>query len=253
MRFNAKKCYILSVKGKSQYTYTLNGTELKSVKDNPYLGVQFSNDLGWSTHIDKIAKKANSTIGFLRRNLRNCSTMCRQKAYLALVRSVLEYGAVVWDPHLQQDIDALERVQRRGVRFVTGDYKSRTPGCVTAMLSNQKLDTLQERRRQLRLTFLFKITAGKIPAIPADEFLVHQKPKRAIRAKKFIGCEANNIIENQARNNTKCFEVGISPKDTTQFRNSFFVRTLIEWNKLNNETACAGTVEEFRAKVAAAP
>ena len=164
--------------------------------------------------------------------------MCRQKACIALVHSVLEYGAVVWDPHLQQD--TLERVPRWRVRFVTGGYKSRTPGCVTTMLSNQKLVTLQERRRQLRLTF------------PADEFLVRQKPKWAIRAKKFTGCEANNIVENQARNNTKCFEVGICAKDIKQFRNSFFVRTLIEWNQLDDKTACAGTVEEFPAKVAAA-
>ena len=103
------------------------------------------------------------------------------------------------------------------------------------------------------MTFLFKITAGKIPAIPVDEFLVRQKPKRAIRAMKFIECEANNIIENQAGNNTKCIEVGICAKDTTQFRNFFFVSTLIEWNQLNDETARAGTVEEFRAKVAAVP
>ena len=103
------------------------------------------------------------------------------------------------------------------------------------------------------MTFLYKITAGKIPAIPADEFLVHQKPKRAIRVKQFPGCEATNIIEKQARNNSKCFKVEISAKDTNQYRNSFFVRTLIDWNQLNEDTACAGTVEEFRAKIAAAP
>ena len=250
MRFNAKKCYILSVKNKSDYSYTLNGTVLKSVKDNPYLGVQFSNDLSWSPHIEKTAKKANSIIGFLRRNLRNCSEPSRRKAYLALVRSVLEYGSIVWDPHLQKDIDVLERVQRKGVRFVTGDYRSRTPGCVTNMLVNQKLDTLQERRRQLRLTFLYKIAAGKFPAIPADSFLTRQRPKRIIRAKQFSGFETANIIENQTRNNTKCFQVDISAKDTKQYRNSFFIKTVIDWNHLNEETASAETVEEFRSNLA---
>ena len=81
-------------------------------------------------------------IGFLRRNLSYCPTACRRNAYLSLVRSVIEYGAIVWDPYLQQDIDRLDRVQRKGVRFIKGDYKSRSPGCVTAMLASQNLSSL---------------------------------------------------------------------------------------------------------------
>ncbi|VDI25149.1 Hypothetical predicted protein, partial [Mytilus galloprovincialis] len=72
MRFNAKKCYILSIKNKSQRFYTLNGHILQQVQSNPYLGVQILEDLKWSTHITNVAKKANSTLGFLRRNLRYC-------------------------------------------------------------------------------------------------------------------------------------------------------------------------------------
>jgi len=45
-------------------------------------------------------------------------------AYLSLVRSAIEYGTTVWDPYLQQDINPLDRVQRAGARFITGDYKS---------------------------------------------------------------------------------------------------------------------------------
>jgi len=49
---------------------------------------------------------------------------CRRNAYLSLVRSVIEYSAIVWDPYLQLDIDRLDRVQRQGVRFITRDYRS---------------------------------------------------------------------------------------------------------------------------------
>jgi len=112
MRFNSKKCYILSVKNKSQHYYSLGGFVLQRVSNNPYLGIEFSEDLKWNTHISKVTKKASSTIGFLRRNLSHCPTACRRNAYLSLVRSVIEYGAIVWDPHLQRDIDRLDRVQR---------------------------------------------------------------------------------------------------------------------------------------------
>jgi len=107
MRFNSKKCYILSVKNKSQHYYSLCGSVFQHVSNNPYLGIEFSEDLKWITHISKITKKASSTIGFLHRNLSHCPTACRRNAYLSLVRSVIEYGAIVWDPHLQQDVDRL--------------------------------------------------------------------------------------------------------------------------------------------------
>jgi len=36
--------------------------------------------------------------------------------------------ATVCDPHLQTYSDALEQIQKRAARFVTNDYKSKTPG-----------------------------------------------------------------------------------------------------------------------------
>ena len=78
-----------------------------------------------------IAKKA--TLGFLRRNLHHCPPDCRKNAYLALIRSKLEYGSVVWDPYMKGDIDRLDRIQRSAARFITRDYKSRQEGCVTNM------------------------------------------------------------------------------------------------------------------------
>ena len=66
MSFNAKKCYILSVgKKTSSFFYQLNNTILQDVDHNPYLGLLISKDLKWGTHIDKISKKASSTLGFV--------------------------------------------------------------------------------------------------------------------------------------------------------------------------------------------
>ena len=68
-------------------------------------------------------------------------------AYISLVRSTIEYGATVWDPHLEKDIYKLEHIQRKAVRFITSDYRSKDPGSVTQMLKDQKLTTLKERRK----------------------------------------------------------------------------------------------------------
>ena len=89
MRFNTKKNYIMSINSKSSHFYELDKHVLQQVPENPYLGVTISEDLKCSSHINKITKKANSTLGFLRRNLKNCPETCRKTAYLALIRSSL--------------------------------------------------------------------------------------------------------------------------------------------------------------------
>ena len=148
MKFNAKKCYILSItnKGKHKF-YELNSYILKHVENNPYLGLILSNDLKFSTHIDQISKKASSTLGFIQRNLKKCPSEVKKTAYISLVRSTLEYGATVWDPYLKKDIYKLERVQRKAIRFIKSDFKSRDPGSVTQMRKELKLPTLKERRK----------------------------------------------------------------------------------------------------------
>ena len=134
MKFNAQKCYILPTKARSSFLYSLDGIILKQVQQSPYFGVHISADLKWSSHISDICKRAGSTLGFLRRNLRNCPQECRRLAYISLIRFSLEYGAAVWDPYLKQDVDRLERVQRQAARFIKRDYRTRETGCVGHML-----------------------------------------------------------------------------------------------------------------------
>jgi hypothetical protein len=45
IKFNARKCYILSTSNKSNFFYSLGGEFLKNVQHNPYVGVQISADL----------------------------------------------------------------------------------------------------------------------------------------------------------------------------------------------------------------
>ena len=52
---------------------------------------------------------ANSTLGFLRRNISRCPINSKRTPYIALVRAVLEYGAILWDPYHRGDIDKLEK------------------------------------------------------------------------------------------------------------------------------------------------
>jgi|SRR6218665_400152 len=59
------------------------------------------------------ANQANATLGMIRRTIvtRDKDTILR--LYKSLVRPQLEYCIQVWSPHLKQDMEKLEKVQRR--------------------------------------------------------------------------------------------------------------------------------------------
>ena len=120
MKFNATKCYLMSIhrsKTPSTYLYSLNNHILQQVQDNPYLGAQISENLKWTTHINKVCNRANSILGFIRRNLKHSDRNFKETAYVSLVRSVLDYASVVWDPYTKKDIDKIEGIQRRAARL----------------------------------------------------------------------------------------------------------------------------------------
>ena len=98
-----------TIRNTSSHLYQLDNTILQQVSTNPYLGITLSGDLQWCTHIQNIVKKSNSTLGFLRRNLKKCPEECRKLAYIFLVRSTLEYGSSIWDPYLQKNINCIEK------------------------------------------------------------------------------------------------------------------------------------------------
>ena len=246
MKFNPPKCYILSIQQSSYFIYSLCNTPLQHVPSNPYLGILFSNDLKWDNHIANITKKANSTLGFLRRNIRFFPQQCKKNAYLALVRPLLEYGCIVWAPFLEQNIKRLERIQRLSARFITGDYTTRSPGAITNMLSTLQLPTLQERRSDLRLTFLYKVVEGLVPAIPSD-FLTPHKPGRRIIPRDYSDYDSKSAITSHIRNNSRPFVV--SRTQTDQFKNSFFVSTVCDWNNLSESVVTAKSVESFKSRL----
>ena len=135
MRFNISKCVALRccrMLSPSLFTYVLNDQPISCVDQHPYLGVILTSNMSFSPHIQKIAAKATRVLNFIKRNLYNCSKEIKSKAYLTLVRPILEYASP-WDPHLIKDSDQIEKVQRTAARWVTSDYG--WSSSVTAMLA----------------------------------------------------------------------------------------------------------------------
>ena len=171
-----------------------------------------------------------------------CPLSCRKTAYIALVRSTLEYGSTVWDPYLKKDISKLEKIQRKAACFIKQDYHSKDTGSMTAMLKELGLPTLEYRRKENRLCQLYKISNGLVPAIPKKDYLTDMRHKRKITAKPFKDFVKTNFVDGHQNQNDNCFKLPSTNTDT--YRYSFFPKTIGDWNQLKDTSF--SSVEAFR-------
>ena len=117
------------------------------------------------------------------------------------------------------------------------------------MLQELNLPPLQLRRKQQRLTMLYKIVEGHVAALPPKKFLNQiQRPSRRITPKTYAGFETKNIVAKYAVNNSRGFVIPKS-EGTEQYISSFFVKTVTDWNHLEESIVQAETVAAFSAAV----
>jgi len=69
-----------------------------------------------------ITNKESKTLGFLKRNLKQCSSYTKEKACKALARPTVEYSSSVLDCYTGKNIVQFEMVQRRVARWVLSRY-----------------------------------------------------------------------------------------------------------------------------------
>ena len=225
MNFNPSKCYILTISPKKSYkppTYKLCNQILKQVESHPYLGVEIDNKLRWDKHISNITTKANRVLGLIKRNLSRCPKEVKVTAYKTLVRPILDYASVVWDPHHQCDVDKVEAIQRRAARFCMADYSHESS--VTDMLDDLNWPLLTNRRKQSRLTMLYKIN-NNLVSISKDNLI---PPHRL----------------NTRYKHDLNFQIPFAKKNIYKY--SFYPRTIKDWNALPYDIAHAPTLNSFK-------
>lgn len=158
MEFNINKCAVLSISRKrspSHFQYTIFGQPLSKVDQYDYLGITIAKDLRWNSHCHTTIRKANRTLGLLRRTLAPCSRDVKARAYESLVRPRLEYASQVWNPPTTTLVNQLEQVQRAAARFVSADYRRTTH--VTPLITNLGWDSLHVRRLLNQGVMFYKI------------------------------------------------------------------------------------------------
>ena len=127
MSFHPDKCSVLHCSRSRTpiiTEYFLHGHKLESVESAKYLGVTIQTNGEFDKHIASVVSKGNKTLGFIRRNLRINSKSLKETAYQMLARPQMEYASAVWDPHQENQIEDLEKVQKRAARVTTNRFRN---------------------------------------------------------------------------------------------------------------------------------
>ena len=102
MKFNPDKCKVMHVARSPSLVlsqYILHETVLETIDSSKYLRVTLSSDLSFNQYIDISIKKASDRLRFIKRNLYSASKDTKSVAYFALVRPIVEYASIIWDPY----------------------------------------------------------------------------------------------------------------------------------------------------------
>ena len=213
LNLNPAKCKYMIITRKRQAILpptplTVMGNTLDKVSSFKYLGVWITKDLSWSKHVSEVCIKAKKVIGLIyRQYYQHSNTDTLKQLYMSSVRPHLEYATAVWDPHLQKDINKLEKVQTFALRMCTknwtADYDS--------LLTSCNLPSLKKRRLFLKLSFLYQLV-NNLVILPS-----------------------HNISHREARLNTRSASSAqfVRPFCRTEsYKQSFFPDTIYHWNHL---------------------
>ena len=157
MKFNAQKCKVLHVGHSNiKHQYSLNGEPLTSEIKETDVGVDICANLKPSSQCSKAARTATQVLWQVARSFHYRDKFTFVKIYKTYVRPHVEFASPCWNPWLEGDIHAIERVQEQFVRMVSGlngsTYKEK--------LIELGLLTLQDRRLYFDLLETYKIIHG---------------------------------------------------------------------------------------------
>ncbi|KAL4100603.1 hypothetical protein QTP88_020645 [Uroleucon formosanum] len=188
LALNIAKCSVMTfsrINAAIEHTYTVNNTALTTcnnyVKD---LGFTLTRNLCPNMHIQIICCKALKLLGFINRVSSDFHLLSPLKTlFCSLVRPILEYGSVLWDPSTASARSMIERVQRKFLRQAAYKLKIVCPPHDYAPIHRLfSLESLADRRHSANVTFLSNLLSSKIDSPELLSQVSFNVPSRCTRS-----------------------------------------------------------------------
>ena len=233
MNFHPDKCKVVAITNKSldyalpfyEHFYTLNGNVLNYEKSEKDLGVVINSRLSWNAQCEGLVQRANQQLGLVRRTCHFVNnTKQRRALYLSLVRSIFEHCCQVWAPQSHKSLNAFDLLQKRAVKWILKEPYARYTD-EEFLRKQRSLDLLPMKYKFLLsdLTLFYKIVYNNVK-IKLPNYVSRIEPqdiKRVTRSNSSIAKGIDGLK----------YKCKIAPK-INAFSNSFFIRTLNQWNEL---------------------
>ena len=153
------------------------------------LGVILDSKLTFSAHISQTICKANRALGTLIRSFQTGlpSTKFHKKTllatYFANVRSILEYGCVIWGGAARSHTDRLERIQHKFLIWLVSRARNVTVQSLgyRELLRTFDVPSLEARRLQYDIMFLRNVHGGDVDSPYLAECFPLRVPSRTTR------------------------------------------------------------------------
>ena len=173
--------------------YKIQNSVLEKVDTIRDLGVWLDSKLTFAEHINITVNKANRALGVMIRSLQigHTSGGVRRKlkpepilaAYFGNIRSIMEFGCVIWGGAAKTHLDRLEKIQHKFLIWLASvSTRNSASLSYSDLLESFKITTLANRRIQYDILFAHKLLLGKIDsALLLGSFPLHV-PARNTRA-----------------------------------------------------------------------
>ena len=236
MKFHPEKCHVMHIGNnnpRNEYTMT-NGNQqhnLEKVSSEKDLGILLDDKLKFSDHINTKVNKANQILGCIKHTFKHINKDIFTMLYKTMVRPHLEYGSVIWSPHLKKDMDVIERVQRRATKLVPEirhlSYEDR--------LRALDLPTLKFRRERSDIIETYNIMTQK-HTINTDCYCHF--------------CPNKQMFQKSLSTTTRGHSLKLQMQKATGHRFHFFAtRVVNQWNSLTDATVTQPTLKKFKTQL----
>ena len=142
MDLNLNKCKHMCFSRNSllMRLYNINGSVLSTVETFVDLGILMDPKLNFNNHVISMVNKAYGVLSFIKRWAKEFSDpYITKQLYTSLVRPILQYGSVVWDPQYAIYSDKIESVQKQFLHFALRGLHSNSDFVLPSYTSRLKL------------------------------------------------------------------------------------------------------------------
>ena len=206
LNFNVSKCYHLRITNKKtshSFCYSINGHAISSVHSVKYLGVTIADNVSWNEHCDIMCRKANSTLGLLRRissKPKHIKPLSARNSNMQDVHGIPTRNEIL----TRSNLSSIEQQD-----FVFHDYSRFSH--VTPMINSLGWNSLEQRRLLQQSTMFFKIHQGLVGIMFPNEVHPLNRKSQLPNPYPYRQLQCNNNI----------------------YKYSFYPRTIVTWNNLH--------------------